>query len=172
MFTNFFSNLIPKSVLEYTKNKLDTMNDYIDYVIKPTYFIFIYFTYFTYLILILGVYFVNPKYIDSVRWSLELLVCLFLIIRFNPLRKAHMHVYDQKLIFVLSIILLTNLGITSYVISILKKDTPASIILDKLNIDDKSKTNLPSYSSSNNTDLKTNWFDFLNNKSSYPNAFS
>lgn len=174
MFTKFFSNLIPKSVLEYIKNKLDIMNNYIDYIIKPTYFLLIYFTYLSYLILILGLYFINPEYIKNIRWSLEVLVCLFLIIRFNPLRKAHMHVYDQKLIFVLSIILLINLGIISYVISFVKKETPSSIILDKINIHDKSKTNLPfepSYSYSNNTDSKK-WLNFSNNKSSDPNAFS
>jgi hypothetical protein len=172
MFTKFFSNVIPKSVLEYIKNKLDIMNNYIDYIIKPTYFLLIYFTYLSYLILILGLYFINPEYVKNIRWSLEVLVCLFLIIRFNPLRKANMHVYDQKLIFVLSIILLINLGIISYVISFLKKDTPSSIILDKINIDDKSKTNSLSYQSSNNTESKKNWFNFSNDKLSNPNAFS
>lgn len=131
--TDFLVGLIPKSWLENTKDLLDKINSYIDYIIKPVYFFLIYFIYASYLAILLGTYFINPDFLHIASRVLEFFVCLFLIIRFNPLRKAGMTAFDQKLIFVSGIILLTNVGITSYFLSFLDKYAPASVIIDKIN---------------------------------------
>lgn len=154
--TDFIVSLIPKTWLENTKNQIEKINDGIDYIIKPVYYFLIYFIYLSYVAILLGTYFINPDYIHVASQILQFLVCIFLIIRFNPLRKAGLTVFDQKLIFVSGIILLTNVGITGYFLSILDKYTPAAFLIDKF---DSSKKNTPSHGA---TTTNLGGFDFTN----------
>jgi predicted neutral ceramidase superfamily lipid hydrolase len=62
-----------------------------------------------------GIFLINASYIDTFNIVVHSLLCLFLIYRFNPLRKnVEINKYDQILIFSTALFLLVNLGIVEY----------------------------------------------------------
>ena len=77
--------------------------------------------YVSYLAIFLGIYFINPEYLQASIHTLEFIICLILIARFHPFQQARLNIYDQQLIFLCATILLTNLGITNYIISKIKE---------------------------------------------------
>jgi hypothetical protein len=92
-------------------NILTFISTIFDGIKKPFYFAMIFIIYGSYLLIFLGIYYVNPAYIMDAFKYLEIFICLFLIVRFNPFIKAELHDFDQYLIFVSGFIILTNIGI-------------------------------------------------------------
>ena len=90
----------------------------LDKIKKPFYIIFISFIYLSYFLIFAGIFYINEKYIQLFSTLLQLFVCLFLIIRFNPFRKHELRDFDANIIFGSAILLLTNAGLTQ----IVKKD--------------------------------------------------
>jgi hypothetical protein len=71
-----------------------------------------------------GVIFINPTYINRFNICVHTLLCLFLIYRFNPLRKnIEINKYDQIIVFSSAVFLLLNLGIVEIVKKIFLVDT-------------------------------------------------
>jgi len=63
-----------------------------------------------------GIIYLKSSYIEIFNIIVHSLLCLFLIYRFNPMRKnIVVKKYDQILVFSTSIFLLLNLGIIEYV---------------------------------------------------------
>jgi hypothetical protein len=65
----------------------------------------------------LGAVYINPEYIDNASMVIRIFVCLFLLIRFHPFRKHSLHRFDGQIIFIAAMFLLTNEGLTQYVLS-------------------------------------------------------
>jgi len=76
--------------------------------------------YLSYIAIFLGIYIINPEYLHSAIVALEFFICAVLIIRFHPFQKAKIEKYDQHLIFLSASIILTNIGITNYILSKVK----------------------------------------------------
>ena len=88
--------------------------------------------YISYLAIFLGIYAINPEYLQAAINILEFLICLILIVRFHPFQTARLERYDQQLIFLSATILLTNLGITNYIVSKVKNTNTAKYIMDHI----------------------------------------
>lgn len=72
-----------------------------------------------------GIVYVNPTYIENLSLIIRIFVCLFLIVRFHPFRENHeLHKYDGQIIFIAALFLLTNEGLTKYVLTYFDKDGP------------------------------------------------
>jgi len=114
-------------------DKIFTQLDYLfDKIKKPFYFSMIIIIYGSYILILLGIYYINTSYIKKAFNYLEIFICVFLILRFNPLRKAVLHDFDQYLIFVSGLIILTNIGITDFWLKFIEKETPISSLVKKI----------------------------------------
>jgi hypothetical protein len=88
-----------------------------------------------YFLTIFGIVYVDSSYLNSFNITVHSILCLFLIYRFNPMRKGiEITKYDQTIIFSISIFLLVNMGIIEtlkslYVdgTSLLVNDTKSSL---------------------------------------------
>ena len=65
----------------------------------------------------LGAVYINPEYIDNASMAIRIFVCLFLLIRFHPFRKHTLRRFDGQIIFIAAFFLLTNEGLTQYILS-------------------------------------------------------
>ena len=89
------------------------MDDYI----KPAYFWLSIALYISYFAAYIGVYYVEPSYIELLSRTIRLLVCGFLVVRFHPFRKTYAFQSDDaRLIFASAVLLLTDLGITQLIL--------------------------------------------------------
>jgi hypothetical protein len=88
---------------------------------KSIFFAAIGLMYFLYTVLILGISVISPNLLHSLRSFTHILVCVFLMIRFNPFRRAILREHDQEIIFAAALFLLTTTGITDVVIYNLSK---------------------------------------------------
>ena len=65
-----------------------------------------------YFITLLGVISINMKYINFFYSSVNIILCMFLIIRFNPIKEKHeLRANDPKMIFSISFFLILNMVI-------------------------------------------------------------
>jgi hypothetical protein len=65
-----------------------------------------------YFIVLFGIITINITYINNFNIFIHTFVCIFLIIRFNPLReKNHLRNHDSNIIFSIALFLLLNLSI-------------------------------------------------------------
>ena len=86
---------------------------------KPVYLAMILLLYTCYLSLYIGVFYIDPSYIESLSIAIRLFVCAFLIYKFHPFREHKLYYFDDKLIFASAIFILTDMGITQYVVNLL-----------------------------------------------------
>ena len=94
----------------------------IEHVKKPLYIGIMAMIYITYFGLYIGVTFINPNYVEILSKAIRLLLGIFLIIRFNPFKRQHvLRDFDERLIFTSAVLLLTDIGITQYVTSYVKR---------------------------------------------------
>jgi hypothetical protein len=84
----------------------------IDNALEKTYIPFfglIIFTNVLYFITYFGLMNINQKYIEILNIGIQLFICLFLLVRFNPLRDHELRQYDAKIIFASALLLGSNL---------------------------------------------------------------
>ena len=63
-----------------------------------------------------GIILINTSYINTFNIIVHSILCLFLMYRFNPLRKSiEIKQYDQVIIFSTAVFLLLNLGIVEFI---------------------------------------------------------
>lgn len=86
---------------------------------KPFYLLLVGIIYLSWFLATFGIYNVNPKYLDTFSMFIQIFICAFLILRFHPFRNHELRDFDDKLIFGSGLILLTNLGVTSYLKSLI-----------------------------------------------------
>ena len=78
--------------------------------------IFVFMTYFVYFASIIGAFSVDPKFMDTIDFYAKLYICLFLLIRFNPIRKKIKFTeLDRKISFSAGVFLLTTVIINGLV---------------------------------------------------------
>lgn len=82
----------------------------------------IYITYFLMIVSALGVSEYSPKYLDDLNSYIRIYICLFLIWRFNPLRKTITFTdLDRKIVFSAGIFILTTTILNKYLIKFKNK---------------------------------------------------
>ena len=65
---------------------------------------------------LLGIVLMNTEYINTFNIIVHVILCLFLMFRFNPIRKnIEINKYDQVIIFSSALFLLVNLGIVEII---------------------------------------------------------
>jgi hypothetical protein len=95
-------------------------NTFLDIIKKPIYMVSMSTIYISYFLIYFGILSSNHEYIAFLDIFIQLFICFFLILRFNPF--IHRHVlrdFDGQIIFACAIFLLTNLfateiGLTYY----------------------------------------------------------
>lgn len=103
---------------------MNTIFKYIDDVLeKHKFSVYIWLfalPYALYFITLLGVWYIKPSYIHTLGTIVQIYVALFLIFRFNPYRKHEIRPHDDQIILGSAFLLLTNAGVTSYILSKVK----------------------------------------------------
>jgi hypothetical protein len=95
-------------IQEFFDHKLDVFSKYFFYIIL--------FTHICYFYLFIGLISIDPNYIRGLSGFVQLLVSLFLIVRFHPYRHHVFKDGDAQIIFGSGMLLLINLGATEFVI--------------------------------------------------------
>jgi hypothetical protein len=67
--------------------------------------------YALYFVTFFGIIAVNPTYIDELRWIMQVVICVFLMYRFNPFVTHTLKRYDANIIFSSAVFLLINTGL-------------------------------------------------------------
>jgi hypothetical protein len=117
------------------KNIIKKTDDAIESIKKPTFLVTIGITYISYIFLFLGISYLLPSYIRSISNGLNIIICLFLIYKFNPLRSLQQITdADKNLIFFTALFIIMSTGVTEFAISffnsmkqIIKEDISSSI---------------------------------------------
>jgi hypothetical protein len=91
---------------------------------KPVYLAMIAILYLSYAAAFLGVTYVNPKYVANLSLAIQTFVCSLLIYKFHPFRQHKLEPFDSNIIFASAGLLLTNMGLTEYVMSTLRANNP------------------------------------------------
>ena len=117
------------------KNVVKKTDDAIEGIKKPTFLFTMALTYISYIFLFFGISYLLPSYIRTISNVLHILVCSFLIYKFNPLRSVQQITEtDKNLIFFAAIFIIMSTSITEFAQSffnsmkdILKNDLSSSI---------------------------------------------
>ena len=96
--------------MERTNDILEKIGDIVDYAGKHYSYLSIA-LYAAYIVVFLGVVNFNPAYITDLKLLMQVVICVILIYRFNPLRTHELKKYDANIIFSSAIFLLVNTGI-------------------------------------------------------------
>jgi hypothetical protein len=81
---------------------------FIERIKLPTYIISIATLYISYFVIFFGIFRVAGKYIRAIQIAIQSIICIFLLIRFNPFMKPELKPYDSNIIFTSAGLLLTN----------------------------------------------------------------
>lgn len=73
----------------------------------------VYLTWFLYIVIALGFSATAPQYLDDLQYYVKIYICLFLIIRFNPLRNTKFTNLDGRIAFSAGLFLLGSTAIGS-----------------------------------------------------------
>jgi len=73
-------------------------------------------SYLLYGVAFLGILYIQPNYVRLFSSFIQLLIALYLIVRFHPFRKHIFRESDSNIIYGSGIFLLINLGLTEFVI--------------------------------------------------------
>jgi len=88
---------------------LDKINGFVDYAGKK--FVALEaILYAMYFVTFFGLVSLNPTYISEFRWIMQVIICTFLIYRFNPFVTHTLKRYDANIIFSSAVFLLINTG--------------------------------------------------------------
>lgn len=66
------------------------------------------FVWILYILVGLGVYFVNPHFLHGLVTIFHILICIFLLVKFNAFTKPKLDSSDTSIIFMSAILLLSN----------------------------------------------------------------
>lgn len=107
-------------------NKLHKNKEVYEFQEKAVSFI-IYLSYFLYLVIFLGLSSQAPKYLETLNFYFRLYICLFLLIRYNPLFRIHDFTdLDRRICFSAGVFILTStymVPIRNYIIGLYHKYT-------------------------------------------------
>lgn len=97
------------------------LNNFFKKYHEKIFFFSIYASYILYALVLFGLSTTAPKYLEYLKSFLKLYVSLFLLWRFNPLRKTKMTTFDQRVVFSCALFLLTTTTITEIVYRLISK---------------------------------------------------
>jgi hypothetical protein len=102
-------------------------------VTGPTYVVSLVIMHLLYFLAFFGFVYVKPEYISELTTFIQVVICLFLMIRFNPFRDPKITAFDVKIIFSASIFILTNIGVTGFLDVYLNhfKEVVRGYVIDK-----------------------------------------
>jgi hypothetical protein len=86
----------------------------LDKIKEPLYRGSLYLIFILYFVAFFGLYSYNQRYLYYLHLFMQTFVCIFLIVRFHPFRKHYLKPFDANIIFGSAVVLLTNLGVTTY----------------------------------------------------------
>lgn len=89
----------------------------IDHIKKPFYLSMVILLYIAYIVTFFGIFYINPQYIVYLSFAIRVFVCSFLIYKFHPFRQHRLEQFDGTIIFASAVLLLTNMGMSEYVIA-------------------------------------------------------
>lgn len=76
----------------------------------------VYLFYVLYFISLVGIFYVNPKYLIIIQLCIRYFVLGFLLLRFHPFQKnIHFNVFDQQIVFSSALFLLATTSISTLV---------------------------------------------------------
>jgi len=81
----------------------------------------VYVSYFLYFLIAFGLLASAPQYLEQLHYYIKLYVSLFLIVRFNPLRKLEFSQLDKEISFSAGVFLLSTTAITDLLITYLNE---------------------------------------------------
>ena len=94
------------NIFKFIVNKTDKIYDLMGHYLLKVLLIF----HIIYFAIVFGVVTFDINYLNLLNYCVHTIICLFLIIRFNPYRENnHLHPNDPKVIFSISIFLLLNM---------------------------------------------------------------
>jgi hypothetical protein len=96
------------------KIKYSNTIDSVVNVLPRTIFIGSVILYISYFVLYWGLFSINKDYVNYIHVGVQIIISLFLIIRFHPFRNHVLEVGDSAVIFSSAMFLLTSLGVTQY----------------------------------------------------------
>jgi hypothetical protein len=86
----------------------------LDKIKEPLYRGSLYLIFILYFVAFFGLYSYNQKYLYYLQLFIQAFVCIFLIVRFHPFREHTLKPFDANIIFGSATVLLTNLGVITY----------------------------------------------------------
>lgn len=89
----------------------------IDHIKKPFYLSMVILLYIAYIVTFFGIFYINPQYIIHLSFAIRVFVCSFLIYKFHPFRQHRLEQFDGTIIFATAVLLLTDMGMTEYIIA-------------------------------------------------------
>ena len=100
------------------KNAIKKTDDAVENIKKPAFIFTVGITYVTYIFVFLGISYLLPAYIRIISNAMHLLICFFLIYKFNPLREGQQLTdADKNLIFFVAVFIVMSTGITEFALS-------------------------------------------------------
>ena len=100
------------------KNAIKKTDDAVETIKRPTFLFTIGITYVSYIFIFLGISYLLPTYIRAISNVMHLVICLFLIYKFNPLRKnQQLTETDANLIFFTAVFIILSTGITEFALA-------------------------------------------------------
>ena len=100
------------------KNAIKQTDNAVESIKKPTFLFTIGVTYVSYIFIFLGISYLLPTYIRAISNVMHLVICLFLIYKFNPLRKnQQLTETDANLIFFTAVFIILSTGITEFALA-------------------------------------------------------
>jgi hypothetical protein len=102
------------------------IDNILDSITSTVYFYVVILLNISYLFLFIGLNYIDNVYLHYFSTFVQVFVCIFLLIRFNPLRTHNLRKNDASIIFGSAILLLANLGIYQYIHS------SSKVLLEKI----------------------------------------
>jgi hypothetical protein len=100
------------------KNMIKKADNVMENIKKPTFLFTMGITYISYIFIFLGVSYLLPNYIRTISNVMHLLICLFLIYKFNPLRNTQQITdTDKNMIFFAALFIIMSTSITEFALS-------------------------------------------------------
>lgn len=104
-----------KGIVEDVAKKGDIA---VETIKRPALYFTIGVTYLSYILIFLGVSYLMPQYIRTLSNIANLLICLILIYKFNPLREKYaLTEFDSNLIFFTAFFIIMSTGLTEFTLS-------------------------------------------------------
>ena len=96
----------------------ETGDNVVEATKRPAFYFTVGVTYLSYIFIFLGVSYLMPQYIRTLSTVTQIMICLILIYKFNPLRDKYVLTeFDNNLIFFTAFFIIMSTGLTEFTLS-------------------------------------------------------